>query len=203
MIRFIKGVITHKEEDFVIIDVNGIGIGVEIPSHIAKDIPEEGEAVQLQTYFRMSDDGIALYGFLSTRERDIFDLLVNTSGLGPRMGLAILSSLPVDEFVQAVLDQNMPTLTKIPGIGKKKAERIIVELKDKMKLYKSAITPSKEEEESEISSTQRMRINDAIEALISLGMKPNDATKSIYSAFKELGPNVSTTDLIKVGLKYK
>ncbi|MCD6385123.1 Holliday junction branch migration protein RuvA [Candidatus Sumerlaeota bacterium] len=203
MIRFIKGNLAKKEDGFLIVEVNGIGVGVEIPTPIVSQLPEVGSTIELHTYLRMGDDGLALYGFLSPKERDIFEILINTSGLGPRMSLAILSALPIDEFVQAILDKNIPMLTKIPGIGKKKAERIIVELKDKISLYSTAMAETPEEQKLEISEKQRVRINDAIEALISLGMKPNEATKAIYSAFRELGSNTTTTELIKLGLKYK
>lgn len=205
MIRFIKGRLAKKEDGFLIVEINGIGIGVEIPTPVVSHLPEVGKTIELYTHLRMSDEGLMLYGFLSPKERDIFEILINTSGLGPRMSLAILSALPIDEFVQAILDKNIPMLTKIPGIGKKKAERIIVELKDKVSLYATAMaeTEPQKEQKLQISETQRVRINDAIEALISLGMKPNEATKAIYSAFRELGPNSTTAELIKLGLKYK
>jgi Holliday junction DNA helicase RuvA len=203
MIRFIKGKLVRTEEGFAVIDVNGIGIGLETPLHVCEALSEAGEDVQLHTYLRFGEDGMSLFGFLSETERDIFEMLVSTSGIGPRMGLAILSAMPVDDFVHAVMEKNVPTLTMIPGIGKKKAERLIVELKDKIALFSTAMAGSGRDDKPEMSDEHRMRINDAIEALISLGMKANDATKAIYGAFKEIGPDTTTTDLIKLGLKYK
>ncbi len=203
MIWFVRGVLKNKEEGFVIIDVNGIGLGMETPTTLASELPDTGEEVELYTYLRFSEDGLSLFGFGSNKERDVFELLVKTSGIGPRLGIAILSALPLDEFVQGVIDKNIPTLTKIPGIGKKKAEKIIVELKDKISLFATALTGEPSKQEPQISEDQRMRINDAIEALIALGMKANEATKAIYGAYKELGPDITTTDLIKRGLKYK
>ena len=203
MIRSIRGTLIKKEEGYVLIDVNGICFGLETPTHLAGELPDENSDVRVHTLLHFTEDGFSLFGFATEHQRDIFELLISTSGIGPRMGLAILSAMPVDEFIQAVMEQNIPTLTRIPGIGRKKAERIIVELKDKISLYTTGIEGVTKEHEAEITDAQRMRINDAIEALISLGMKPNDATKAIYTAFKELGSNTTTTDLIKLGLKYK
>ena len=203
MIRFLKGKIADKEEGYVILDLNGMGFGLETPIQVSAQLPDTGTEVQLYTHLRFSEDGIYLFGFMTQSERDIFELLVSTSGLGPRMGLAILSAMPVEDFIRAVVEQNMPVLTTIPGIGKKKAERLIVELKDKIALFVSLAPSSSREESPEITEHQRIRINDAIEALISLGMKANEATKAIYCAFRELGPDTTTTDLIKLGLKYK
>lgn len=203
MIKFIRGKLLKKFDEFIIVDNNGIGLEIEVPETLAAKLPAEGQTIELHTYLRFSDDGFSLFGFSNTTERDIFELLINTSGLGPRMSMGILSSMPVAEFVQAVLDKNIPALTSIHGIGKKKAEQIIFELKDKISRYAPAAAVSATEEKPEISERQRSRINDAIEALISLGFKPTEATKAIYSSFKELGAEATISELIKLGLKFK
>ncbi len=205
MIKFLQGKLNKKTDEFIIVDVNGIGLEIEVPKPLVPRLPEEGSTISLHTYLRFAEDGFSLFGFENSNERDIFELLINTSGLGPRMSMAIISSMPLEDFVQAILDKNVPVLTTIPGIGKKKAEHIILELRDKISLYTTAMAARVEQksERDELTEAQRSKINDAIEALIALGIKPNEATKAIYNAFKELGANASTTELIKLGLKYK
>ncbi|MCX7765655.1 MAG: Holliday junction branch migration protein RuvA, partial [Candidatus Sumerlaeia bacterium] len=111
MIKFLQGKLLKKVDEFIIVDVNGIGLEIEVPKTLVPRLPAEGSPISLHTYLRFAEDGFSLFGFENSSERDIFELLINTSGLGPRMSMAIISSMPLEDFVQAILDKNVPALT--------------------------------------------------------------------------------------------
>ncbi|MGB9679347.1 MAG: Holliday junction branch migration protein RuvA [Thermoanaerobacteraceae bacterium] len=162
MIAYIKGAIEDIGTDFVIIDFMGIGIRVLAPFSTITKLPSKGNLIKLHTYFQVKEDGFVLYGFKTQEELDIFEKLITVSGVGPKAALSILSSISIDNFINAVNTGDYKTLTLAPGIGKKSAERIILELKDKLpKVF--------------INLKEQDFTNDALDALISLGYSRNEA----------------------------
>lgn len=199
MIEYLKGKLLYKDKDHIVLDVNGVGYGIDIPLPTYNSLGDIGDDAELFIHLHLREDILKLFGFSSVEERDIFEIFLNISGIGPRTSLVILSTIPPEDFVRAILSNDLNILTQIPGIGKKTAERLIVELKDKV----GSIALPSSKHPVEIKESHRTRINDAIAALISLGCKPLTANKSVNKAFEILGEDASTEDLVKEGLKHR
>jgi len=193
MISYVRGVLDYKEPNLVIVDVNGIGYEVFVPLSTYQKLPAVGGQVKLHTYHHVREDTMQLYGFLSSEEKEVFELVLSISGVGTKVALSILSFVSVNEFRRAVAQGDMKTLTKIPGIGKKSAERMVLELKDKI---------------GDIHIDERMlRIleaestNDAVSALLTLGASQSAAEYAVYRAERLLGEEAKIEDLIAQALK--
>jgi Holliday junction DNA helicase RuvA len=187
MIGRLTGVIAEKTPPLVLIDVNGVGYEVDVPMSSFYNLPNLGERVTLLTHFIVREDAQILFGFLTTEERATFRQLIRISGVGPRTALSILSGLSVAELSQAVSLQEAGRLVKIPGIGKKTAERLLLELKGKLGAELSA-TPA-----SVASDAQA----DVLQALIALGYSEKEAAL----ALKALPKDVGVSEGIKLALK--
>lgn len=180
MFAFLRGIVAEKSPITVIIDCNGVGYDVQIPLSTYDAIPAAGQQATLYIHFNMSDnDGIRLFGFATTDERALFRQLISISKIGPKLALAILSALAVDDFIRAVQTQNAGLLTTIPGIGKKSAERLIIELKDKVGtiITNATLHPGTHD------NTTMMQ--EAESALITLGYRPADVAKSVASLMQK------------------
>ncbi len=199
MIIFIEGRLIESAPLRAVIDVQGIGYELHIPLTTASQLPAVGASVRLHTYAAYREDSQTLYGFHDKSLRDFFQLLVEkVSGIGPKIALGILSRLSLSTLQQALVQGDVALLSKCQGIGKKTAERLVLELKDKvggfnkhnpangLPLYTSPSAPSADQ--------------DAILALISLGFKQNEAEKAVQLASEKLGPNIQTAELIKYAL---
>lgn len=193
MISYVRGMLDHKEPNRVIVDVNGIGYEVLIPLSTYEQLPAVGDQVKLHTYHYVREDTAILYGFLSSEEKEVFELVLSISGVGGKVALSILSFISVDEFRRAVAQSDMKTLTKIPGIGKKSAERMVLELKDK--IGKVHI------DERMIRILEAESTNDAVSALLSLGANQSAAEYAVYRAERLLGEEAKMEDLITQALK--
>lgn len=195
MIAYLKGILAHKSPDFVIIDVNGVGYGLSVSLNTFYQLPEPGRDVFLHTYTYVREDILQLYGFGTTEEKRLFLELIAISGVGPRVALHILSGMSPEEFHQTVIEHNVKRLQKIPGVGKKTAERILLELKHKLKVPEeiSKGLPAGADESSITA--------DAMSALMNLGYKQNEAHNAISRAYKKLGKNASLEDLLKEALR--
>ena len=201
MIGRLRGTLAEKQPPHLILDVNGLGYELEVPMTTLYRLPSVGEPLTLHTHLVVREDAQLLYGFASKRERDFFRELIRLNGVGPKLALALMSSLEVDELVRCVQSQDTSALTKVPGVGKKTAERLLVELKDRFKAWETvpamfALVPN-QPGGSEIAPVATAE-NDAVSALISLGYKPQEASKAI-SAIKEKG--LSSEDMIRRALK--
>ena len=201
MIEFIKGEIRYKNIGHVVIDCGGVGYGLDISLATYEDLPEKGKECELFTLLYVREDAFRLFGFSTPEERDIFEVLIATSGIGPKLSLAILSNMPIGDFSRAIAERNVHLLTKIPAIGKKTAERLCVELKDKLKTFqqtgKAALAGISEE------AGGGTPVEDAISALIALGVKPAVAGAAIHRAGRKLGDDATTEELIREGLKHR
>ena len=186
MIGRLTGQLAEKSPPLVLIDVNGVGYEVDVPMSTFYQLPGIGERVVLLTHFVVREDAQQLFGFLTHEERATFRLLVKISGVGPRTALAILSGLSVAELAQAVTLQESGRLVKVPGIGKKTAERLLLELKGKL-------GPDLARPASVASDAQA----DIVQALVALGYSEREAA----AALKALPPDVGVADGIRVALK--
>ena len=197
MITFLDGKLVSALPTQAIVDVSGVGYEVFIPLSSYDKLPAAGQSVRVLTHLHVREDAHVLYGFMSAAERDLFRLLVNNvSGIGPKLALAVLSGMSVSNFKSAVVNSDVTALAKISGLGKKTAERIVLELKDKLgvaaawEAASAAHAPTPEEEEA----------NEAVLALIALGYKQIDAHKSVRE-MQQKGEAKSAQDLVKLALK--
>ena len=187
MIGRIKGKILEKIPPHILIDCNGVGYEIEVPMTTFYDLPEAGSDVTLLTHFLVREDAQLLFGFATDQERIIFRKLLKVNGIGAKASLSILSGMTVHELTHTIQSQDVVSLTKIPGVGKKTAERLILELKDKFS-----------DTEFQLSNTSSSKeLDDIQNALSALGYNQKD----ILLVTKELEPNISVNDGIKKALK--
>ncbi|MGV6826129.1 MAG: Holliday junction branch migration protein RuvA [bacterium] len=196
MIGRLRGRIINKQPPSLLIDVNGIGYEVEAPMSTFYALPHNDEPVVLHTHLLVREDAQILYGFASEADRSLFRTLLKVSGVGGKMALAILSGMTAEEFSQAIQAGDTAQLTRLPGVGKKTAERLIVEMRDrleKLDLPDAGTSPS-------VSSGPRSADGDAVSALIALGYKPNEASKMVRAV---ASADMDTESLIKAALQAK
>src|SRR6266481_1365585 len=171
MIAHLSGTLLFKLPNSVILDVGGVGYEVNIPVSTFYDLEDAGSNVQLRIYTHVREDALQLYGFKTARERELFLRLISVSGIGPRLGITLLSGMSADEMIASIRTNNLARLTLIPGVGRKTAERLVMELRDKVGPLSS---PELEEEFSEqagkaVPPTEEVVKSDAISALVNLG----------------------------------
>jgi len=194
MIAYIDGKLAHKDPTYAIIDVNGVGYQIKISLSTYSSLPA-GERCRLHTYLHIKEDAHTLYGFTTAAEKDVFLHLISISGVGPNTGLMILSSLSVEEVQQAIIREDVRTIQHVKGIGAKTAQRIILELKDKLRkevLLTDAVVPAA------VHNTNR---TEALSALVTLGFVKNVAEKTLDTIIKREGGHLSVEELIKLALK--
>jgi len=192
MIGHLTGKILTKKPTQVLLDVNGVGYEVNISINTFDKISDIGEKISLHTYLSVREDALILFGFHTFTEKELFEILISVNGIGPKLALGVLSGISADEFTDAIAHSNISRLVLIPGIGKKTAERMVVELRDKVdKIF----TP-----ESNLDSKTYSTKDDAIAALIGLGYNQKTADRITRSLLEE-NPNLSIEDLIKESLK--
>jgi Holliday junction DNA helicase RuvA len=179
MIAYLKGIIHDKSPDQVIVDVRDVGYLLEISNQTYDELPATGDEVELLVYHHVTDNDQRLFGFANQNEKDLFELLITVKGVGPKLGLTILSGLPAREITGAIVQEDKSALSKIKGIGKKTAQRMILELKDKISEMVDATYSS--DGTTSISSNVK---EEAVSALQSLGFKKRDAEESIELAAK-------------------
>ena len=197
MITFLDGKLVNALPTQATVDVNGVGYEVFIPLSSYDKLPAVGQPVHVLTHLHVREDAHILYGFMTAAERDLFRLLVNhVSGIGPKLALAVLSGMSVANFKAAVVNSDVAALSKISGLGKKTAERIVLELKDKLgvaaawEAATAAHAPTPEQEQ----------MSEAVLALIALGYKQIDAHKAVRD-LQEKGEANSAEELVKLALK--
>ncbi len=198
MIGRLRGNLAEKQPPHLILDVNGVGYELEVPMTTLYRLPSVGEPVTLHTHLVVREDAQLLYGFWDKRDRELFRELIRLNGVGPKLALALMSGLEVDELVRCVQAQDTSTLVKIPGVGKKTAERLLVELKDRFKAWESMPAIATLVVEPRVGVAVSSAENDALSALIALGFKPQEASRAV-SAVKEEG--LSSEEMIRRALK--
>lgn len=195
MIAYIKGKLAYKDPTYVIIDVGGVGYKIRISLQTYTLIKNE-ESCQLHTFLHIKEDAHTLFGFFEISEKDLFLQLTSISGIGPSIGLMVLSSLSSEEIQEAIINEDLRTIQQIKGIGSKTAQRIILELKDKIK--KENLTGKASSNYSLSHNTIR---SEALSALMTLGINKNNAEKAVDNILKTKGKEITLEELIKLALK--
>jgi len=177
MIGRIAGQLIEKQPPFILVDVNGVGYEIEAPASTLANLPETGEHIILHTHLIVREDAQVLCGFLSEQERQLFRHLIKVNSVGAKLALGILSGMSVENFVRCVHDKNTGALTKLPGVGKKTAERLIIEIRDRLKDMDMGHASVHLDEGLNVSPRDNDAMHDAISALVSLGYKPQEASR--------------------------
>lgn len=198
MIGRLSGIVLEKQPPQILIDVNGVGYECQAPMNTIYHMPEVGGKVVLHTHLSISENAHTLFAFYSLEERKLFRELIKVNGVGPKLALTILSGMSAIEFVQHVHHEDVTTLVKIPGIGKKTAERLVVEMKDKLKDWDVGSQPEQKTSASQSNNQNNDNVKEAISALVALGYKPTDASKAISQVDDD---NLSAAKLIRLALK--
>jgi len=192
MIAYLNGKVGYKSNDEVIIDVSGVGYQVEISTQTHQNLPAEGEKIKLLIYHHITDSDQRLFGFSSRQEKNLFERLITVKGIGPKLGLTILSGMPAPELIEAIVTQNTSALSGISGIGKKTAQRMVLELKDKLF----------DESGPSIVSKDGKTLNkkeESVSALLALGFRKADA-QSIVSTILSESPESGVSEIVKRAL---
>lgn len=198
MIGFLRGILANKKAPDLILDVQGVGYELQASMMTFAQLPELNQEVTLYTHLSIREDAHVLFGFAKTDERDLFRVLLKVNGVGPKMALAILSTLTVDAFSRYVHDDDITALTKIPGVGKKTAERLIIDMRDRLPAPTGESLDPQQASLITSSDSKSQREQAAIDALIALGYKQNQADKMIKGLDTE---TLSTEELIRHALK--
>jgi Holliday junction DNA helicase RuvA len=203
MIAHLSGTLLSKQATSVILDVGGVGYEITIPVSTFYDLEEPGSNVQLRIYTHVREDALQLYGFKTARERELFLRLISVSGIGPKLGITLLSGMSADEMIASIRTNNLARLTLIPGVGRKTAERLVMELRDKVASLSSA---ELEEELGARTSagtpipTEGSMRSDVLSALLNLGYQRNSAEKAVNSALDE-GGDISVELILRRSLR--
>lgn len=206
MIALIKGILLEKKPPHILVEVAGIGYEVQVSMQSFYHLPNVGSDVFLHTHLTVREDGQFLYGFVTKGERSLFRALIKVAGIGPKSALTILSSVEPREFVRYVLEDDVSRLVQLPGIGKKTAQRLIIEMRDKFancEIFDISheFGPTNVSNQGVKGESEASELGDAISALVSLGYKPQDARNAILKHKKGGDVAVSSADLIKAVLK--
>lgn len=199
MFAFIRGKIDYISEDNVVIDTGGVGYNVKISSGTLAALPGIGEEIKLYTYTCVREDMFSLFGFLSRDDLEIFKKLITVNGIGPKGGLAILSVMSADNLRFAILSGDSASIAKAPGIGKKTAERVILDLKDKISIEDTLVHKEMQAVPDIQGAPMQQARNEAVEALVALGYSPSDALHAVKNVQAEEDVDVET--ILKLALK--
>ncbi|UCF63744.1 MAG: Holliday junction branch migration protein RuvA [bacterium] len=197
MIEQIHGSLLKKMPTFCVVDCQGVGYGLHISLNTFRYLGEHSEQVDLLTHLHVREDALQLYGFFEEAERDMFRKLINVSGIGPRLAITILSGLPVKELKQALALDDIDSLIKIPGVGRKTAQRLVLELREKMDISVETVLT----EIPHLASSERDKFEEAVKAMLILGYKQSEAKVSLEKVIKKHGKDLSLEDIIKNALQ--
>lgn len=190
MIHYLKGILEYKSPAFIIVEVGGVGYEINIPLSSFDLLPPEGKEIKINTYLHWRENGLTLYGFVTQEERDFFGLLISISKIGPKSALRIVSRISPSEFKRAIKKGDLATLTHVPGIGGKTAQRLILELKERV------------EEEEIMEPGKKAITKDTLSALISLGYTRKEAEKAVKEALRSTEEGVDLAGLIREALRH-
>lgn len=205
MISYIKGALGAVEDDVIVVETGGIGLAVHVPLSLLEELPALGEEVTVYTYFQVREDAMTLYGFLHRQDREMFKQLIGVNGIGPKGALGILSVMRPDDLRIAIVSGDAKSISKAPGIGAKTAQRLILDLKDKVDLEEvmmSSFGGGKENSSDAGASAAGMAASakEAVAALTALGYTGMEASKAVKKV--EITENMSVEDILKASLKH-
>ncbi len=190
MISQLRGILLEKQAPTLVVEANGVGYELQAPMSTFYQLPDIGKEILLYTHLVVREDAQLLYGFRHKQERSLFRTLIKTSGVGPKLALTILSGVDSNTFVQCVMDNDITTLVKLPGVGRKTAQRLLVEMRDKLKNWQSDPVTT--------LSTEPNANKDALSALLALGYKLSEANRALT---KYKNQNLSSEKLIRLVLQ--
>ncbi len=194
MFAYLRGQLEHIDENYIVIDVNGVGYKVYIAASIFDKLPQKHHEVKVFTYLHVKEDIMDLYGFIDREQQSMFELLISVSGVGPKAALAVLSTSSVTDFALAVVSSDTKTITKAPGIGKKIAQRIILELKDKIKSEELMNV-----NDSAVYDAVPNHSSEAVNALVALGYSTGEAARAVQAVQNKSN---DLEEIIKLALKH-
>ena len=195
MIGFLRGTLLKKQPPLLILDVNGVGYEIDAPMTTFYILPDIGSEIEIFTHLVIRDDAHLLFGFATENERHLFRNLIKVNGVGAKMALTILSGIEADEFSQCIQNNDAERLIKLPGVGKKTAERLIIEMRDRLdNLPKLTIS-----HENNKARAYTAPVDEAVSALISLGYKPSEASRYVLAIAED---DMSSEELIRKALKH-
>lgn len=202
MIRFIRGELVSVEEDRVLVDVGGVGYGIFMSGSSMGLLPPVGNEVKIHTYLNVKEDAMQLFGFLTRDDLQVFKLLIGVNGIGPKGGQAILSVLSPDDLRFAVMSNDIKAISSAPGIGKKTAEKIILELRDKLSIEDALehAVSSKETNAATFVNQNHEMVSEAVQALVALGYGNTEALKAVKQV--EITENMGVNEVLKQALKH-
>lgn len=198
MIGFLRGTLLDKQPPFVTLDVNGVGYELEVPMSTLFQLPETGKPLELHTHLVVREDAQLLYGFYCKRDRQMFRELIRLNGVGPKLALALMSGMSADELIGCVHAEDTARLMKVPGVGKKTAERLLVELKGKFKDWDVTLSGISLPAEAATAQAGAGAEQDAVSALVSLGFKPAEASRAVRAVYAD---DLRSEDLIRLALR--
>jgi Holliday junction DNA helicase RuvA len=199
MIGRIRGTLAHKQPPLILVEVGGVGYEIQVPMTTLFQLPDLGEPVSLVTHFVVREDAQLLYGFIEERDRTLFRKLIKVNGVGPKLALTILSGMDANSFVRCIQRDDMSSLTALPGVGRKTAERLLVEMRDKLKDWLAQAQDKGAGGIGAIVQPITDIVSDAEGALIALGYKPQEACRMVAAVNDEsIG---DSEDLIRLALK--
>lgn len=199
MISYIRGELVSIEEEKVIVDVNGVGYGIYMPGQSINMLPQIGEEVKIHTYMNVREDLMQLFGFLTKDDLDVFKLVITVNGIGPKGGLSILSHMSADNLRFAVMSQDVKAISASPGIGKKTAEKLILELRDKLSI-EDVLERQTSDESVIVSSGTNQNQAEAIQALVALGYGNSEAMKAVKKV--KINEEITVEEILKQALKH-
>lgn len=198
MINHLRGQLVEKSPPIIILEVNGIGYELEASMNTFYHLPDTGSSLTLYTHFVVREDAHLLFGFLDEKERLLFRNLIKVNGVGPRLALSILSSMNPDEFAHCVMSGDSNSLVRIPGVGKKTAERLVLDMRDRLKSWHSqTLHQNANMTDTETPKSAKLLEREVIGALVALGYKPQEASR----ALTKIETNHSLEDMIRQALK--
>jgi Holliday junction DNA helicase RuvA len=193
MIAQICGRLAHKSPEEIIIDCNGVGYGVRVPLSTFYELPDIGAEVVLRIHTHVREDALHLYGFATSKEKELFGLLIGVSGVGPRLAINVLSGIATHDLERALQEGDLLSLTRIPGVGRKTAERMVVELKDKVSATGAGVTTG--------VSMRDGKVKDALSALVNLGYQKGIAEEAVRDCVRQHGEELPLEELLKESLR--
>ena len=198
MIAYLIGKLADVETDSIVIETGNIGYNIKVPSSVIGKLPGIGEQIKVYTYTSVREDAINLFGFMTKDDLNMYRLLITVNGVGPKAGLSILSVMDADAIRLAVLSQDAKAIAKAPGIGSKTAQRVILDLKDKISMEDTLISQQANAQKAAASSGFGQVHTEAVEALTALGYSPSDALRAVKAVEQE---DMNVEDLLKAALK--